>query len=144
MVRAVLRTGTHVLLVDTGTLLSGSMQPYQHENAQARRVSISHTGRIPIAFNPFFVEDGVFDIEKESMQDAYPHSCGNMMTSLQHVPRRWHCLTRSISSWRKYVPTGRWSPSFNTFYEFIRDEVSGDTARLKAHSRENFDVFQFP
>ena len=49
---------------------------------------------------------------------------------------------RSISFWRKSAGTAAIKPSFDTFYEFIRDEYQ-DILKEKRTREKDFDVWGF-
>ena len=76
----------------------------------------------PIAFNPFYVEDGIFDIEKKE-------SIKTLILTLwkrdDEPPTRAEevALSNAVNLFlEKIRRDSSIKPSFDTFYEFIRDE----------------------
>ena len=65
MVRQYYEQGAHVLLVDTGNSYLGLSQLIHNRTHGEDGIYFTYTNENPIAFNPFYVEDGVFDIEKK-------------------------------------------------------------------------------
>ena len=65
MVRQYYEQGTHVLLVDTGNSYQGLCNLIHARTHGEDGIYFTYKEEDPIAFNPFYVEDGVFDIEKK-------------------------------------------------------------------------------
>ena len=63
-----------MLLVDTGNSYLGLSQLIHNRTHGEDGIYFTYTNENPIAFNPFYVEDGVFDIEKKrEYQDPDTH-----------------------------------------------------------------------
>ncbi len=96
----------------------------------------------PIAFNPFYVEDGVFDIEKKESiktliltlwkRDDEPPTRAEEVALSNAVNLLSGGFRRDSSI----------KPSFNTFYEFIRDEYQ-DILKEKRTREKDFDIEGF-
>src|SRR5699024_2460864 len=65
MVRQYYEQGAHVLLVDTGNSYQGLCSLIHARTHGEDGIYFTYEESDPIAFNPFYVEDGVFDIEKK-------------------------------------------------------------------------------
>ena len=65
MVRQYYEQNAHVLLVDTGNSYLGLCEMINRKTHGEDGIYFTYTTENPIAFNPFYVEDGVFDIEKK-------------------------------------------------------------------------------
>ena len=65
MVRQYYEQGAHVLLVDTGNSCLGLSQLIHNRTRGEDGIYFTYTKENPIAFDPFYVEDGVCDIEKK-------------------------------------------------------------------------------
>ncbi len=65
MVRQYYEQGTHMLLVDTGNSYQGLCNLINARTHGEDGIYFTYEESDPIAFNPFYVEDGVFDIEKK-------------------------------------------------------------------------------
>ncbi len=64
LIRQYYEQGTHVLLVDTGNSYQGLCELVRQKTGGKDGVYFTYTEENPIAFNPFYTDDGVFDIEK--------------------------------------------------------------------------------
>ncbi|MCD7793580.1 MAG: TraG family conjugative transposon ATPase, partial [Alistipes sp.] len=64
MVRQYWEQGSHILLVDTGNSYQGLCSLIHAKTKGRDGVYFTYTEEAPIAFNPFYVEDGVYDVEK--------------------------------------------------------------------------------
>ena len=64
MVRQYYEQGAHVLLVDTGNSYQGLCELIKGKTKEEDGLYFTYTEDNPIAFNPFYTDDGVFDIEK--------------------------------------------------------------------------------
>ena len=96
----------------------------------------------PIAFNPFYVEDGTFDIEKKE-------SIKTLILTLwkrdDEPPTRAEevALSNAVNLFLEKIRTDSTVvPSFNTFYEFIRDEYQ-EILKTKRTREKDFDVWGF-
>ncbi len=65
MVRQYYEQGAHVLLVDTGNSYQGLCSLIHARTHGEDGIYFTYEENDPIAFNPFYVEDGIFDIEKK-------------------------------------------------------------------------------
>ena len=65
MVRQYYEQNAHVLLVDTGNSYLGLCEMINRKTHGEDGIYFTYTTENPIAFNPFYVEDGIFDIEKK-------------------------------------------------------------------------------
>ena len=142
LVRQYYEQGSHVVLVDTGNSYQGLCETI-HRNTKGRDgIYFTYKEEDPIAFNPFYVEDGVFDIEKKE-------SIKTLILTLwkrdDEPPTRAEevALSNAVNLFLANIRKDRSiKPSFNTFYEFIRDEYQ-DILREKRTREKDFDVFNF-
>ena len=65
MIRQYYEQGTHVLMIDTGNSYKGLCELINLKTKGEDGIYLSYEEDKPISFNPFYVEDGVFDIEKK-------------------------------------------------------------------------------
>ena len=142
MVRQYYEQGTHVLLVDTGNSYQGLCNLINARTHGEDGIYITYEEDNPISFNPFFVEDGVFDIEKKE-------SIKTLILTLwkrdDEPPTRAEevALSNAVSLFIGKISSDRTLvPSFNTFYEFIRDEYQ-EILKEKRTREKDFDVFNF-
>jgi len=142
MVRQYYEQGTHVLLIDTGNSYQGLCNLIHNKTGGEDGIYFTYEENDPIAFNPFYVEDGVFDIEKKE-------SIKTLILTLwkrdDEPPTRAEevALSNAVNLFLEKIRTdGRLVPSFNTFYEFIRDEYQ-EILKEKRTREKDFDVFNF-
>ena len=119
MVRQYYEQGTHVLLVDTGNSYQGLCSLIHRKTRGRDGIYFTYTDSDPIAFNPFYTDDGVYDIEKRE-------SIKTLLLTLwkreSEEPTRSEevALSNAVNlylSKLKFDP--QITPSFNTFYEFL-------------------------
>ena len=142
MVRQYYEQGTHVLLVDTGNSYQGLCSLIHARTHGEDGIYFTYEENDPIAFNPFYVEDGVFDIEKKE-------SIKTLILTLwkrdDEPPTRAEevALSNAVNLFlEKIRRDSSIKPSFNTFYEFIRDEYQ-DILKEKRTREKDFDVWGF-
>lgn len=142
MVRQYYEQGTHVLLVDTGNSYEGLCNLINAKTGGEDGIYFTYKESDPIAFNPFYTDDGVFDIEKKE-------SIKTLILTLwkrdDEAPTRAEevALSNAVNYYLDKVRKNRKvQPSFNTFYEFIRDEYP-DILKKKHTREKDFDLFNF-
>ena len=142
MVRQYYEQGTHVLLVDTGNSYQGLCNLIHARTHGEDGIYFTYEEDNPIAFNPFYVEDGVFDIEKKE-------SVKTLILTLwkrdDEPPTRAEevALSNAVNLFLEKIRREKQpNPTFNTFYEFIRDEYR-DILEQKHTREKDFDVWGF-
>lgn len=142
MVRQYWEQGTHVLLVDTGNSYQGLCNLIHNRTGGEDGLYFSYTEKDPIAFNPFYTEDGVFDIEKKE-------SIKTLILTLwkrdDEAPTRAEevALSNAVNLYLEHIKNNRKvKPSFNSFYEFVRDEYSRVLETKKTREKD-FGVHNF-
>ncbi len=141
MVRQYYEQGTHVLLVDTGNSYQGLCELIKGKTKGEDGVYFTYTEDNPIAFNPFYTDDGVFDIEKRE-------SIKTLILTLwkrdDEPPTRSEevALSNAVSSYIDRIRQSDEYPSFNGFYEYVK----GDYRKVleeKQVREKDFDVAGF-
>lgn len=124
LMRQYYEQGAHVLLVDTGNSYQGLCQLIHSKTNGEDGIYFTYTDADPIAFNPFYTDDGVFDIEKRE-------SIKTLILTLwkrdDEAPSRAEevALSNAVNLYLKKLETDAVpEPCFDSFYEFIRDEYS--------------------
>ena len=142
MVRQYYEQGAHVLLVDTGNSYQGLCSLIHARTHGEDGIYFTYEEKDPIAFNPFYVEDGIFDIEKKE-------SIKTLILTLwkrdDEPPTRAEevALSNAVNLFLEKIRTDSTVvPSFNTFYEFIRDEYQ-EILKTKRTREKDFDVWGF-
>ena len=142
MVRQYWEQGSHILLVDTGNSYQGLCSLIHAKTKGRDGVYFTYTEEAPIAFNPFYVEDGVYDVEKRE-------SLKTLLLTLwkreSEEPTRSEevALSNAVNLYLSKLRTDRSIvPSFDTFYEFVET----DYRRLLEQKRvreKDFDLENF-
>ena len=141
LVRQYWEQGTHVVLVDTGNSYQGLCEMVRRKTKGADGIYFTYTEENPISFNPFFTEDYVFDVEKK---DSIKTLLLTLWKSEDDNISKTESgeLGSAVSSYIQKIQDDRTiTPSFNTFYEFMRDDYRRelDEREIKV-SREDFNL----
>ncbi|BAP31929.1 conjugative transposon protein TraG [Chryseobacterium sp. StRB126] len=141
MVRQYYEQGAHVLLVDTGNSYQGLCELIKGKTKGEDGVYFTYTEDNPIAFNPFYTDDGVFDIEKRE-------SVKTLILTLwkrdDEPPTRSEevALSNAVSGYIECIKQEDVFPSFNGFYEYVK----GDYRKVlegKQVREKDFDIANF-
>lgn len=141
MVRQYYEQGAHVLLVDTGNSYQGLCELIKGKTKGEDGVYFTYTEDNPIAFNPFYTDDGVFDIEKRE-------SVKTLILTLwkrdDEPPTRSEevALSNAVSGYIERIKSDDVYPSFNGFYEYVK----GDYRKVleeKQVREKDFDIANF-
>lgn len=141
MVRQYYEQGTHILLIDTGNSYEGLCQFIHTKTKGEDGIYYTYTEETPIAFNPFYTDDYVYDIEKkESLATLILTlwKSGDEKVTKTEVSE----LFASIGAYINKITEDRSIvPSFNTYYEFMLDEYRQDLlSREIKVTREDFNI----
>lgn len=115
------------------------VHPYQDQGEDG--VYYTYTEDTPIAFNPFYTDDYVFDIEKKESLTTLILTLwksGDERVTKTEVSE----LSASIGAYiNKVTEDQSIVPSFNTYYEFMLDEYRQDllSSEIKV-TREDFNT----
>ena len=142
LMRQYYEQGAHVLLVDTGNSYQGLCQLIHSKTNGEDGIYFTYTDADPIAFNPFYTDDGVFDIEKRE-------SIKTLILTLwkrdDEAPSRAEevALSNAVNLYLKKLETDAVpEPCFDSFYEFIRDKYSLLLKEKKVREKD-FDLANF-
>lgn len=141
MVRQYYEQGAHVLLVDTGNSYQGLCELIKGKTKGEDGVYFTYTEAHPIAFNPFYTDDGIFDIEKRE-------SIKTLILTLwkrdDEPPSRSEevALSNAVSGYLEMIKARDRHPSFNGFYEYVRDEYQRILEQKKVREKD-FDIANF-
>ena len=142
MVRQYYEQGAHVLLVDTGNSYKGLCDLIRYKTRGEDGVYFTYTEENPIAFNPFYTDDGMFDIEK---RESIKTLILTLWKSETEAPARSEevALSNAVNLYIERLKSdGKMAPSFNTFFEFVRDEYTEILSSKKVREKD-FDVANF-
>ncbi len=83
-----------MLLVDTGNSYLGLSQLIHNRTHGEDGIYFTYTNENPIAFNPFYVEDGVFDIEKKESIKTLILTLWKRDDEAPSGRKKWRCPMR--------------------------------------------------
>ena len=141
MVRQYYEQGAHVLLVDTGNSYQGLCELIKGKTKGEDGVYFTYTEDNPIAFNPFYTDDGIFDIEKRE-------SIKTLILTLwkrdDEPPTRSEevALSNAVSGYIEKIKHDDAYPSFNGFYEYVRGDYRSVLAEKQVREKD-FDIANF-
>lgn len=144
LVRQYYEQGTHVLLIDTGNSYEGLCNLIRSRTHGEDGIYYTYTEDKPISFNPFWTDDGVFDVEKKD-------SIKTLLLTL------WKSEDDRISKTEsgelgsalsmfldKMAKDREIVPCFNSFYEFMRDDYRAEMAQRPIPIfKQDFDIDNF-
>ena len=142
MCRQYWEQGTHIVLVDTGNSYQGLCNFINRRTNGEDGVYFTYTEKNPISFNPFYTDDGVFDIEKKE-------SIKTLIMTLwkrdNEPPTRSEevALSNAVSLYIERITIDESVvPSFNSFYEFVKLDYAAilDAKRVR---EKDFDLANF-
>lgn len=141
MVRQYYEQGAHVLLVDTGNSYQGLCELIRGKTKGDDGVYFTYTEDNPIAFNPFYTDDGIFDIEKRE-------SIKTLILTLwkrdDEPPTRSEevALSNAVSGYLEMVKNNEKQPSFNGFYDYVKGDYQKILEQKKVREKD-FDIANF-
>ena len=142
LVRQYYEQGAHIVLVDTGNSYQGLCNLIHRKTKGEDGVYFTYTEENPIAFNPFYTEDGVYDIEKRE-------SIKTLILTLwkrdDEAPTRSEevALSNAVNLYlSKLKSDPEIAPSFDTFYEFVGSDYR-QLLRQKRVREKDFDLENF-
>jgi len=142
LVRQYYEQGAHILLVDTGNSYKGLCNLINHKTKGEDGLYFTYTEENPVAFNPFYNEDGLFDIEK---RESIKTLILTLWKKDSEIPTRAEevALDNAVNNFIRRIKkdTGI-IPSFNTFYEFVGGDYREELHTKKVREKD-FDVDNF-
>ena len=136
--------GSHILLIDTGNSYEGLCNLIHNRTHGEDGIYYTYTEENPISFNPFFTDDGVFDVEKK---DSIKTLLLTLWKSEDDRVTKTESgeLGSALSMFlEKMGKDKEIVPCFNSFYEFMRDEYRDEmTNRPIPIYKQDFDIDNF-
>ena len=144
LVRQYYEQGTHVLLIDTGNSYEGLCNLIHNRTHGEDGIYYTYTEDNPISFNPFYTDDGVFDVEKKdsikTLLLTLWKSEDDRVTKTEsgELGSALSMFLDKMSRDKNIVPC------FNSFYEFMRDDYRSEMAnRPIPIYKQDFDIDNF-
>ena len=143
-VRQYYEQGAHILLIDTGNSYDGLSNLIRNRTHGEDGVYFTYTEDNPISFNPFYTDDGIFDVEKK---DSIKTLLLTLWKSEDDRVTKTESgeLGSALSMFLDKMAKDRdIVPCFNSFYEFMRDEYRAEMAnRPIPIYKQDFDIDNF-
>ena len=144
LVRQYWEQGAHVVLVDTGNSYQGLCEMIRRKTNGADGVYFTYTEEKPISFNPFYTDDYVFDVEKK---DSIKTLLLTLWKSEDDKVTKTESgeLGSAVNAYIERIRADRSIvPSFNTFYEYMRDDYRRELAQRDIKvEKSDFNIEQF-
>ena len=141
LVRQYYEQGTHVVLVDTGNSYQGLCEMIRRKTHGEDGVYFTYTEEKPISFNPFYTDDYVFDVEKK---DSIKTLLLTLWKSEDDKVTKTESgeLGSAVSAYIERIRADRSIvPSFNTFYEYMRDDYRRELAEREIKvGKDDFNI----
>lgn len=142
MLRQYWEQGSHILVVDIGNSYKGLCELINRKTRGRDGIYLTYTNEHPICFNPFYSEDGFFDIEK---RESIKTLIQTLWKREDEAPTRSEevAVSNAVNLYLEELRRNPLlKPSFNGFYEF----TAGDFRRLLRQKRvreKDFDLDGF-
>ena len=134
----------HVLLIDTGNSYEGLCNLIHNRTHGEDGIYYTYSEEKPISFNPFWTDDGVFDVEKK---DSIKTLLMTLWKSEDDKVTKTESgeLGSALSMFLDKMRVDKnIVPCFNSFYEFMRDEYRAEmTQRPIPIYKQDFDIDNF-
>ena len=142
LVRQYWEQGAHIVLVDTGNSYKGLCELVNQKTHGKDGIYFTYTDENPICFNPFYTDDGIFDIEK---RESIKTLILTLWKRENEPPTRAEevALSNAVNLYLAELrKDSELIPSFNTFYEFVGSDYRR-LLRQKNVREKDFDVDGF-
>ncbi len=144
LVRQYWEQGTHVVLIDTGNSYQGLCEMVRRKTKGEDGIYFTYTEENPISFNPFYTDDGLFDVEKK---DSLKTLLLTLWKSEDDKITKTESgeLGSAVDEYIQYMQADRTIvPGFNSFYEFMRDVYKPELENREiVVGKEEFNINNF-
>lgn len=138
LVRSYYEQGTHIVIVDVGDSYQGLTKMINEETGGKDGIYYTYTEENPISFNPFYVRDGIYTIEKKEQLSSLIFCLWKSETESITKAEETHIST-AINDFIELIIQKKTSPSFNSFYNFLKKDFKKKLLASKVE-REHFDI----
>lgn len=138
MVRQYYEQGTHVVIVDVGDSYQGLCRLINEETGGADGLYYTYTEEKPISFNPFYVADNSYTIEKREQLASLIFCLWKNESESITKAEETHIAT-AINNYVEKIISGESAASFNAFYDYLRSDYRRELSERNVR-RENFDI----
>ena len=142
LIRHYYEQGAHVLLIDTGNSYKGLCELIHRRTRGEDGIYLNYTDEAPICFNPFYVEDGVYYVEK---RESIKTLILTLWKREDEAPTRSEevALSNAVNLYLTKIKSDpAVVPSFDTFYEFVATDYRRLLQQKKVREKD-FDWANF-
>lgn len=142
LMRQYYEQGAHIVLVDTGNSYKGLCELIHAKTKGEDGIYLTYTEQNPISFNPFYTDDGIYDIEKRESIKTLIVALWKRETE---EPTRAEevALSNAVNLYLAKIKGNiSITPSFNTFYEFVNTDYRNRLIQKKVREKD-FDIENF-
>lgn len=142
LVRQYYEQGTHILLVDTGNSYQGLCRMIHDRTRGEDGIYITYEEDNPIAFNPFYTDCVLFDVEK---RESIKTLILTLWKREDEAPKRSEevALSGAVNAYIRMISENQGiKPDFNGFYEFVADDYRRMIEEKKVREKD-FDIDGF-
>jgi conjugation system TraG family ATPase len=133
---------SHIVLVDTGNSYLGLCQLINKKTSGKDGIYLTYTEENPITFNPFYTDDGIFDIEKKESIKALIYALWKKDTETSSRAEEVN-LSNAVNGYLELIKRDQSIiPCFNTFYEYVGNNYREIVVRKKIKDKD-FDIDNF-
>lgn len=132
---------SHTIIVDMGNSYEAQCIMINEATNGADGIYYTYTEENPIAFNPFYTQDKIYDVEKKDSLKTLIISLWRRDGNINDTERV--TVERAVSEYLKLIQSGEVEPSFNTFYEFVDIEFREMLRNDSKFKPEMFDIDSF-
>ncbi|MCQ2335596.1 MAG: TraG family conjugative transposon ATPase [Paludibacteraceae bacterium] len=138
MVRQYYEQGSHVVIVDVGDSYQGLTKMIQETTNSKDGVYLQYSEENPISFNPFYVADGNYTVEKREQLASLIFCLWKNESECITKAEETH-ISVAISNYIDYIlPSGEF-PCFDTFFAYL-DKQYREYLTLKGVDKYSFDL----
>lgn len=130
--------GSHVLIVDVGDSYMGLCKLINEETGGNDGVYFTYTEESPISFNPFFVSDGIYTVEKREQLASLIFCLWKNESETVTKAEETHVST-AINDYIETLAGRSSKPSFNGFYDYLSNNFKAGLESSGVR-RDNFDI----
>lgn len=138
LVRQYYEQGAHIVIVDVGDSYMGLCKMINEETGGNDGIYYTYTEENPISFNPFYVRDGVYSIEKKEQLASLVFCLWKSESESITKAEETHIST-AINDFIELIIQNKTESSFNSFYNFLKNDFKKRLSTAKVE-REHFDI----
>lgn len=138
LVRQYYEQGSHVVIVDVGDSYLGLCKMINEETDGKDGIYYTYTEENPISFNPFFVKDNIYTIEKKEQLSSLIFCLWKSETESITKAEETHIST-AINDYIELIVNKETTPSFTNFYLFLKNDFKKKLQDSRVE-RQHFDI----